>query len=1146
MNISFTRLYGINLELGKANFTAKVVKSPTARGNVVIPRSICYGSNEYIITTIDSDSFSDNSRVLSIGFAEDSELTTICANAFSNSSIETLSFPPNLKELEEGWCSFSTKLKMITVSPNNPFYISLNSQIIVGKNDPNDEIYENLIFVSRNCREITIPSFIKRINPHSFQCCEKLVSISFEKNSELLSIGRYSFTASTSLKQIRIPSKVLEICDFSFFQCKLLEKVEFSEDSELQSIGKYSFSETSIRSFTIPPKLKVLDDFWSIRAMNLEEVKISPKNETFSYMKNSNEKVIICKLDQKSDILIYAHHLIEKVVIPSTIKRISPFAFFRCDHLQSVEIESDTNLHQISKYAFSNSSIRSLSIPSSIEDFEAGWCFDTPQLNNVLISPVNRHFSMIDKKIMVKNIDLKSDTYSILCFVCRNIEKVIVPSFITTVNPYAFADCKKLKTVVFTGDSKLVSIEMSAFSESGIESITIPKHVKKIGEFAFNGCSNLKTVNFSQNSELEIIEKESFSNSFIEYVSIPSSVKKINEGAFSLCTNLKEIEFEENSKIELIDKKTFFMVSINSIDIPSTVKEIDECAFFYCNLLNNVIFQGNSQLEIIGKSAFSHSALKTVFIPSHVKYIKEQAFFTCLQLETIEFEENSELISIDKEAFLKTSIHRILIPRNVKIIGESSFSESLLDTIEFEEDSELEVIGQDAFSTTGIDYIHIPNHVKQIEESSFHYCCKLHTIELDEENSELKAICGFAFSDSTLESITIPANCEELKDNWCCGTTELMDVIISPNNKFFTLMNENTIVGKSCLNNGFYDILYFAYRTIKEIVIPRSIRIISSFAFSGCQTLQKIEFEEGSELVLIDKYAFSDSAINEISLPLHIRQINESAFSDCNQLSTINILEDAELETIDKYAFSETSLNSLNFSSHLRELKDEWCGEVSGLNNINISPNNPYFSYLGGQNKIIVGKSDLNSEIYETIVFACRDITQAFIPYFVKCIGVSSFYRCKSIEKVEFSENSEINIIGKSSFSESSIKSILIPASVTRICERAFFDCPELKKIEFHDNSNLSIIEKDAFSHSPIERIIIPAQVNYIKEGTFLECSNLKTIEFLSDFVSIEAFTFLDDQSLFLISFPNALKLSIDIEQFNNLSIFIKPDAILI
>ena len=161
MNISFTRLYGINLELGKANFTAKVVKSPTARGNVVIPRSICYGSNEYIITTIDSDSFSDNSRVLSIGFAEDSELTTICANAFSNSSIETLSFPPNLKELEEGWCKGIEKLKKVTISPHNQHFTVVDNSFIAGKSDT----LNTLIFSVRNIESAIIPEKIECIRP---------------------------------------------------------------------------------------------------------------------------------------------------------------------------------------------------------------------------------------------------------------------------------------------------------------------------------------------------------------------------------------------------------------------------------------------------------------------------------------------------------------------------------------------------------------------------------------------------------------------------------------------------------------------------------------------------------------------------------------------------------------------------------------------------------------------------------------------------------------------------------------------------------------------------------------------------------------------------------------------------------------------
>ena len=84
---------------------------------------------------------------------------------------------------------------------------------------------------------------------------------------------------------------------------------------------------------------------------------------------------------------------------------------------------------------------------------------------------------------------------------------------------------------------------------------------------------------------------------------------------------------------------------------------------------------------------------------------------------------------------------------------------------------------------------------------------------------------------------------------------------------------------------------------------------------------------------------------------------------------------------------------------------------------------------------------NLSFQNFDSLVFARRDIKVATIPGFIKIIRPFAFFECRSLQKVEFSSNSILQVIGKKAFSESSLEKITIPSSLTQICEGAFAYC---------------------------------------------------------------------------------------------------------
>ena len=198
---------GIYYELDDTNFTAKVIHSPRVNGSIIVPRSFNHRNQEYIITTIGEGSFRDNKNLISVEFPEDSELKTIEKEAFFGSFIEKLSLPATVKEFKEGWCSFTSKLINIEISPENPYCTAINNDIIIGKSSDNSEVFDLLIFVRRNIQKLIIPSTIKRICAFSFNDCYNIKGIYFNQDSQLESIDNCAFLYS-SIESISIPATV--------------------------------------------------------------------------------------------------------------------------------------------------------------------------------------------------------------------------------------------------------------------------------------------------------------------------------------------------------------------------------------------------------------------------------------------------------------------------------------------------------------------------------------------------------------------------------------------------------------------------------------------------------------------------------------------------------------------------------------------------------------------------------------------------------------------------------------------------------------------------------------------------------------------------------------------------------------------------
>lgn len=96
--------------MNEKDLTGQIVWPLQASGTITIPRSVFYDSKEYLIMSIHSGAFQRNHGIKEIEFPENSEVRIIESGSFSSSSLEKLSLPKSIENLEDGWTLFYTYL----------------------------------------------------------------------------------------------------------------------------------------------------------------------------------------------------------------------------------------------------------------------------------------------------------------------------------------------------------------------------------------------------------------------------------------------------------------------------------------------------------------------------------------------------------------------------------------------------------------------------------------------------------------------------------------------------------------------------------------------------------------------------------------------------------------------------------------------------------------------------------------------------------------------------------------------------------------------------------------------------------------------------------------------------------------------------
>lgn len=152
------------------------------------------------------------------------------------------------------------------------------------------------------------------------------------------------------------------------------------------------------------------------------------------------------------------------------------------------------------------------------------------------------------------------------------------------------------------------------------------------------------------------------------------------------------------------------------------------------------------------------------------------------------------------------------------------------------------------------------------------------------------------------------------------------------------------------------------------------------------------------EITKIEEEAFSSSTLKNVIFPEGLKKIGDNAFANCKYLTKVTI--PGSVKVVDGFC-----------ESGIRELTLE-----EGIQKIN-----------------------------ENAFYECNQLTSVTLPD--SLTSAAGFARCKKLEKVILGKN--VQSIGESAFSSTSLTEITIPKRVDTIDQDAFSNCKNLKKITF-------------------------------------------------------------------------------------------------
>lgn len=493
------------------------------------------------------------------------------------------------------------------------------------------------------------------------------------------------------------------------------------------------------------------------------------------------------------------------------------------------------------------------------------------------------------------------------CFAGANVEEVVLPEGIETIDSDAFNFCTKLRKINFPETLKVIG--HGAFKGCFfLETVILPKTMKKISDYAFYEAG-IKQLILPEN--VNFVGTEVFAGTNIETTDIPENFT-LNSAMFEKCQKLHSINLL-GSHITIPERCFCNCINLTEIDITKTALIKDE-AFRGCQNLSVSTIPADT---LVAVSAFEESGATDVIIEdiskvcnrvfADCKSLKKLTINVadgptsvssalvkgCKNLQTVVFTGRTKnLTVIEAAAFKETkNLNTVSLPDTIKTISKEAFYDSGIENIHLPEN--LRQIGTMAFARSGLKDIIIPNKIKKLGEYAFHNCEELTEVTLPESVTKIPS--GIFEDCCSLKTVNVP-NVDTICDHafYGCKNLETFD--------FSKLQS--------------LDLMAFAYTGIREAVFSDKFSQLGISAFHHCKNLQTVDMKACKiQEIPYQCFCFC-KGLKDVQLPQDVTAFDNSCFlrAKLNKL-TINAGT-----YVGNNAFSKSFISELIFTDDANHL----------------------------------------------------------------------------------------------------------------------------------------------------------------------------------------------------------------------------------
>lgn len=688
-----------------------------------------------------------------------------------------------------------------------------------------------------------------------------ITSVSFPKT--LKTIGKFAF-AGTALRELTIPGNVTQVGYYAFWECRQLERVSMLEGDEPLMVvanaiasarGPFGFS--PLQHIYINRDIDYRDyDHYTDRILesefgyqNVDEglFSLSADSETGANRPGIVDEVTV-EIGPKLSIIypyMFAYRNIKSITIPSNVTHIGEDAFFNCDDLESVTINS----------------------PQATIDRRAFWFNDK-----------------------LKTVDISAYRIGEVSFRdCPGLESVTIRGTVEVIDNDAFYNCKSLKSLTLEpsptgtpltlGYQTFGTDDQSPFYDATLETLNWNRtlnyaleeegSIDAVNEGLFSGNPNLSSVTIGE--QVTGIPHYTFAESGLPSVTIPGTVTSIGKYAFYDCDNLESIDIP--ATVNSVDYGAFYDCNkLTEATVASGVATMGEYVFYDCDALQRANLGATT---IDAGVLYDCDALEALTIGGTVNYIGKDAFYSCGELKNVTLSPSptetklimyhQSYLSDEQVPFHDAKLETVDWRREIDLRGrdDTESAEGLFqghsNLTSVSIGSQVKTIPYNAFANTGLTSITIPPSIKKIEHDAFTNCEALHTVIIT-PSSEMLYVAnqnsGYGtFYQSPLKHIELGRS---------IGYRNQYDNLFIPHdwdegmfaNEDYADVDEVVVtIGNrvGSINNHMFN-----YLNIKSLTIPSSVVTIDHDAFHRCEKLSSLTFESGTTPISIGYHRGTD------------------------------------------------------------------------------------------------------------------------------------------------------------------------------------------------------------------------------------------------------------------------------------------------